>query len=56
MSEAGKLTEEEGKCLVEMARKTIQKALFNPKDQSEPDPVSFPKFQERRGNLRDHHH
>jgi len=49
MSETDKLTEEEGKHLVEMARKTIQKALFNPKDKSEPDSMSSPKFQERRG-------
>jgi len=51
MSETDKLTEEEGKHLVEMARKTIQKALFNPKDKSEPDSVSSPKFQERRGTF-----
>jgi AmmeMemoRadiSam system protein A len=51
MSEADKLTEEEGKHLVEMARKTIQQALFNPKDKSEPDSVSSQKFQERRGTF-----
>jgi len=51
MSETDKLTEEEGKHLVETARKTIQKALFNPKDKSEPDPASSPKFQERRGTF-----
>ncbi|HEX9911075.1 MAG TPA: AMMECR1 domain-containing protein, partial [Desulfatiglandales bacterium] len=51
MSETDKLTEEEGKHLVEMARKTIQKALFNPKDKSEPDSVSSTKFQERRGTF-----
>ena len=51
MTEADKLTEEEGKHLVETARKTIQKALFNPKDKSEPDPPSSPKFQERRGTF-----
>jgi AmmeMemoRadiSam system protein A len=51
MSEADKLTGEEGKHLVEMARKTIQKALFNPKDKSEPDSMSSPKFQERRGTF-----
>ena len=34
MSQADKLTEEEGKYLVEMARKTIQEALFNAKDKS----------------------
>jgi len=51
MSEADKLTEEEGKHLVETARKTIQKALFNPKDRSEPDSPSSPKFQERRGTF-----
>jgi len=51
MMDAGKLTEEEGKHLVEMARKTIEKALFNPKNKSEPDPVKFPKFQERRGTF-----
>jgi AmmeMemoRadiSam system protein A len=51
MSEADKLTEEEGKLLVETARKTIKKALFNPQDKSEPDPASFPKLQERRGTF-----
>jgi AmmeMemoRadiSam system protein A len=51
MNEADKLTEEEGKHLVETARKTIQKALFNPKDKSEPDPASSPKFQEKRGTF-----
>jgi uncharacterized protein len=51
MSEADKLTEEEGKHLVETARATIQKALFNPKDKSEPDAVSSPRFQERRGTF-----
>ncbi len=51
MMDAGKLTEEEGKHLVEMARKTIEKALFNPKNKSELDPVKFPKFQERRGTF-----
>lgn len=51
MMDAGKLTEEEGKHLVEMARKTIEKALFNPKNKSEPDPVKLPKFQERRGTF-----
>jgi len=51
MSQADKLTEEEGKHLVETARKTIQQALFNPKDRSEPDSASSPKFQERRGTF-----
>ncbi len=51
MSETDKLTEEEGKHLVETARKTIQKALFNPKDQNEQDSSSSPKFQERRGTF-----
>ena len=51
MSETDRLTEEEGRQLVEVARKTIQKALFNPKDKSEPDTASSPKFQERRGTF-----
>jgi AmmeMemoRadiSam system protein A len=51
MTETDKLTEEEGKYLVETARKTIQKALFTPKDKSEPEPASSPKFQERRGTF-----
>jgi len=51
MTETDQLTEEEGKHLVETARKTIQKALFNPKDKSEPDTPSSPKFQERRGTF-----
>jgi AmmeMemoRadiSam system protein A len=51
MTETNKLTEEEGKHLVETARRTIQKALFNPKDKSEPDAPSSPKLQERRGTF-----
>jgi AmmeMemoRadiSam system protein A len=51
MGEIDKLTEEEGKYLVETARKTIQKALFNPKEPGEPDPGSSPKFQEKRGTF-----
>jgi len=51
MSETDKLTEEEGKHLVETARKTIQKALFNPKDTEDPDSIPSPKFQERRGTF-----
>ena len=51
MSETDKLTGEEGKHLVETARKTIQKALFHPKDTSDQDSLSSPKFQERRGTF-----
>jgi len=51
MSDTDRLTEEEGRQLVEVARKTIQKALFNPKDKSEPDTVRSPKFQEKRGTF-----
>jgi AmmeMemoRadiSam system protein A len=51
MTETDQLTPEEGKYLVETARKTIQKALFNPKEKGEPDPLSSPKFQERRGTF-----
>jgi AmmeMemoRadiSam system protein A len=51
MTETDKLTEQEGKYLVETARNTIQKALFNPKDKSEPEPASSQKFQERRGTF-----
>jgi len=51
MTETDKLTEEEGKHLVETARKTIQKALFNPKDKSEQESLGSPKFQERRGTF-----
>jgi len=51
MSETDKLSEKEGKHLVEMARKTIQKALFKPKDKSEPDSIYSRKFQERRGTF-----
>jgi AmmeMemoRadiSam system protein A len=49
MSEAEKLTEEEGKYLVKMARETIQGALSKQKDQSEPNSASFPKLREKRG-------
>lgn len=51
MTETDKLTEEEGKHLVETARKTIQKALFNPKDKSDQESLTSPKFQERRGTF-----
>jgi len=51
MSDTDRLTEEEGRQLVEVARETIQKALFNPKDKSEPETASSPKFQERRGTF-----
>jgi AmmeMemoRadiSam system protein A len=51
VSETDKLTEAEGKHLVETARNPIKKALFNPKDKSETDSVSSPKFQEKRGTF-----
>lgn len=51
MSETDKLTVEEGKHLVETARKTIQMALFNPKGKSDQEMPASPKFQERRGTF-----
>jgi len=51
MSETDKLTEEEGRQLVAVARETIHKALFNPQDKSEPEAAGSPKFQERRGTF-----
>lgn len=51
MSETDKLTEEEGRQLVAVARETIHKALFNPQDKSESEASGSPKFQERRGTF-----
>ncbi len=51
MSEADKLTEEEGKHLVETARKTIQEALFNMKEKSAQEASTSSKFLERRGTF-----
>ena len=51
MSEADKLTEEEGKHLVETARKTIQEALFNVKEKSDQEASTPSKFLERRGTF-----
>ena len=51
MSEADRLTEEEGKHLVETARKTIQEALFNEKEKSAQETSTSSKFLERRGTF-----
>lgn len=51
MNETDKLTQEEGKYLVETARKTIHRALFNPKEECDQESLSSSKFQERRGTF-----
>jgi AmmeMemoRadiSam system protein A len=51
MATRGNLTEEEGKYLLFVARKTIQEALFE-RDAKEPSPsVESPKYLERRGTF-----
>jgi AmmeMemoRadiSam system protein A len=51
MAEEDRLTEEEGRHLLSVARKTIEQRLFGRegKEASEGDPVSSPKFSDRRG-------
>ena len=51
MSDIDQLTEEEGRYLLSVARKTIEQKLFNRKDQDQSDPVLSSKFSERRGTF-----
>jgi AmmeMemoRadiSam system protein A len=46
-----KLTEEEGRCLLSEARKTIECHLFDLKDQSQPVSDPSPKFSQNRGTF-----
>ena len=51
MTSPDQLTEEEGKHLLSVARKTIQEALSKKKDREEPDSFVSPKYSERRGTF-----
>ena len=51
MVDADKLTEEEGRCLLSVARQTIQQKLFNSENQGLPESQVSPKFSERRGTF-----
>ena len=51
MGETGRLTEEEGKYLLKVARQTIEQELFARKDQNPPESDISPKFLEQRGTF-----
>ncbi len=51
MTSPGELTEEEGKHLLSVARKTIEEALFQKKEKEPFDPLDSPKFSEKRGTF-----
>jgi AmmeMemoRadiSam system protein A len=51
MVEEDKLTEEEGRCLLSVARQTIHQRLFNSERQDLPDSQASPKFSEKRGTF-----
>ena len=51
MVDIDKLTEEEGRCLVSVARQTIELRLFNLEDESQHDSDLSPKFSEMRGTF-----
>ncbi len=51
MVDADKLTEEEGRCLLSVARQTIQQKLFNSENQGLTESQVSPKFSERRGTF-----
>jgi len=51
MTETDNLTEEEGRYLITLARKTIENRLFDQKDQSQSDGDLSPKYSERRGTF-----
>ena len=51
MVDTDKLTEEEGRCLLSVARQTIQQRLFSSENQGLADPQVSPKFSERRGTF-----
>jgi len=51
MVDKDKLTEEEGRCLLSVARQTIQQRLFSSENQGLADSQISPKFSERRGTF-----
>ncbi len=51
MADTDKLTEDEGKYLLALARKTIEQALFDKEEQKESDTDSSAKFLEQRGTF-----
>lgn len=51
MLDTERLTEEEGRRLVSVARQTIEQRLFNLEDKSQPDSALSPKFSEKRGTF-----
>jgi AmmeMemoRadiSam system protein A len=46
-----RLTEEEGRQLLKVAKETIRQALFGSESEGSPEPVSSPKFSERHGTF-----
>jgi AmmeMemoRadiSam system protein A len=51
MTSPGELTEEEGRDLLSVARKTIEDALSQKKEEGFSDPLGSPKFSEKRGTF-----
>jgi len=51
MADTQKLTDQEGKYLLEVARKTIERELFKDKDVAQGDEFYSPKFSEKRGTF-----
>jgi len=51
MADTERLTDQEGIYLLSMARKTIEKRLFNQKDDDQGDPDLSPRYSERRGTF-----
>lgn len=51
MADSSKLTDQEGKYLLDLARKTIQQGLFKDKVATQGDEQASPKFSERRGTF-----
>jgi AmmeMemoRadiSam system protein A len=51
MVDADKLTQEEGRCLLSVARQSIQQKLFNSENQGLTESQVSPKFSEKRGTF-----
>ena len=51
MNDKDRLTEEEGRYLLSVARKTIKERLYGPEDEKTPDSLESPKFSEQRGTF-----
>ena len=51
MADSAKLTDQEGKYLLDVARRTIQEELFEDKAAARGDEQASPKFSERRGTF-----